>query len=175
MQECLESRALRTNRRTPCVSATPRLLVGSSRMIRSLSKCIARAIATAWRSPPEREPIGVVGGMLFSMPTFCRRSRDLVHGCLIHPVQEARSLDRLPTQEQVAGNRQLRDQRGILVDRLDALGNGIGGGPDIDLAAADIDLSARRLDCAGENLDERRFAGTIVPEQPDDLAPRPSA
>ena len=92
MQEWPESRALRTNRSTPCVSATPRLLVGSSRMIRSLSKCIARAIATAWRSPPESEPIGVVGGMFLLMPTRLRRSpRDLVHRLLIHPVEEARA------------------------------------------------------------------------------------
>src|SRR5271157_3661658 len=58
MQEWPESRALRTNRSTPWVSATPRLLVGSSRMMRSLSKNIARAIATACRSPPDSEPIG---------------------------------------------------------------------------------------------------------------------
>jgi hypothetical protein len=90
----------------------------------------------------------------------------LVHGCLIHPVQDARSLDRLATQEQVAGNRQLRDQRGILVDRLDALGNGIGGGPDIDLVAADVDLSARRLDCAGENLDGVDLPAPLSPRSP---------
>ena len=46
--------------------------MGSSRMMRSLSKCIARAMATAWRSPPESEAIGRVGGMFFAMPT--RRS-----------------------------------------------------------------------------------------------------
>ncbi len=72
MQEWPESRALRTKCSTPWVSATPRLLVGSSRMIRSLSKYMARAIATAWRSPPESEAIGVVGGMFLEMPT--RRS-----------------------------------------------------------------------------------------------------
>ena len=55
MQECPELRAPRTKLSTPWVSATPRLLVGSSRMIRSLSKCIARAMATAWRSPPESD------------------------------------------------------------------------------------------------------------------------
>ena len=74
MQEWPESRALRTKLSTPCVSATPRLLVGSSRMMRSLSKCMARAIATAWRSPPESEPIGVVGGMFLVMPTLRRSS-----------------------------------------------------------------------------------------------------
>jgi hypothetical protein len=110
------------------------------------------------------------GDALFYADLLQAIARDLVHGCLIHPVQEARSLERLAAQEQVAGNRQLRDQRGILVDRLDALGNGIGGGPDVDLAAADVDLPARRLDCTGENLDERRFAGTIVAQEPDDLA-----
>ncbi len=59
---CPLSRASRTNFRTPCVSATPRLFVGSSRMIRSLSKYIARAMATACRSPPDRAEMGVVAG-----------------------------------------------------------------------------------------------------------------
>ena len=36
---------------------------------------MARAIATAWRSPPESEPIGVVGGMFLVMPTCLSRSR----------------------------------------------------------------------------------------------------
>ncbi len=63
MQEWPESRALRTKRSTPCVSGDAQI-VGRlvSRMMRSLSKCIARAIATAWRSPPDSEPIGVAGG-----------------------------------------------------------------------------------------------------------------
>ena len=72
MQECPEFRAPRTKFNTPCVSATPRLLVGSSRMMRSLSKCIARAIATACRSPPDSEEIGVSGGICFSIPTLRR-------------------------------------------------------------------------------------------------------
>jgi hypothetical protein len=38
-------------------------------MMRSLSKYMARAIATACRSPPESELIGVVGGMSLVMPT----------------------------------------------------------------------------------------------------------
>ena len=42
-------------------------------MIRSLSKCIARAIATAWRSPPDSDAIGVSGGICFSIPTLRRR------------------------------------------------------------------------------------------------------
>ncbi len=74
MQEWPESRAFLTKLRTPWVSATPRLLVGSSRMMRSLSKYIARAMATAWRSPPERDSIGVVGGMSLLIPTDLRSS-----------------------------------------------------------------------------------------------------
>ena len=171
MQECPESRALRTKRRTPRVSATPRLLVGSSRMIRSLSKCIARAIATAWRSPPESELIGVVGGMSLVMPTFLRRSRgDLVHGRLIHAVEEARALDRLAAEEEVARDRKLRDQGRVLVDRLDAERDRVGGAADVDLAAADVDVAAGRRDRARQNLDQRRLAGAVVAEEPDDLA-----
>ena len=44
---------------------------------------MARAMATAWRSPPDSELIGVVGGMFLVMPTSrMRRRGDLVHRAL---------------------------------------------------------------------------------------------
>ena len=93
MQEWPESRALRTKFSTPCVSATPRLFVGSSRMMSSLSKYIARAMATAWRSPPESEPIGVVRrNVLADADPPEELARDRVHRRLVHAVQEARPL-----------------------------------------------------------------------------------
>ena len=36
--------------------------------------------------------------------------------------------------------------------------------------AAHQDFTAGRLDCAGEDLDQGRFAGTVVAKQADDLA-----
>src|ERR1700692_586704 len=69
-------------------------------------------------------------------------ARDLVHDSLIHPVEEPRRLDRLAAEEQVARDRQLRHQRRILVDRLDAEGDGIGRVLDAYLAAAHLDVAA---------------------------------
>ena len=83
----------------PLVSSTPRLLVGSSRIIRSLSKCIARAMATACRSPPDNALIGVVGGISFVIPTRLSKSpRDLVHCFLIEPIEKA-ALSPVPGRE----------------------------------------------------------------------------
>ena len=48
-------------------------------------------------------------------------ARDRVHRRLVHAVEEARPLHRLAAEEQVARDRELRDQRRILVDRLDAV------------------------------------------------------
>ena len=44
------------------------------------------------------------------------------------------------------------------------------GAPAGDRLAADEDLAAGRLDHAGEDLDQRRLAGAVVADQPDDLA-----
>ena len=62
------SLASRMKRMTPSASSTPRLFVGSSMMMRSASKNIARAMAMAWRSPPDRRAMGVSGSRALTIP-----------------------------------------------------------------------------------------------------------
>ncbi len=72
-------------------------------------------------------------------------------------------------EEEVAGDGQLRDQRRVLVDRLDAVGDGVACVPQIDLLAADEDVAAGKRNRARKHLDQRRLAGAVVAEQSDDL------
>ena len=53
----------------------------------------------------------------------CRR----FHRSTIHAVEEARAFQRLAPEKQVARNGELRDQRRVLVDGLDAVRDGIVG------------------------------------------------
>src|SRR6218665_820195 len=75
MQEWPEARASLMNRRTARVSSAPRLLVGSSRMIRSEEKNMARAMAMDWRSPPDSPLILVCGSRFFEIPALRSNSR----------------------------------------------------------------------------------------------------
>ena len=80
-----------------------------------------------------------------------------------------RPLDRLAAEEQVARDGELRDQRRVLVDRLDAVGDRVGRVPDVDLPALHVDFAAGRAHRARQHLDQRRLAGAVVAEQADDL------
>ena len=98
-----------------------------------------------------------------------QRGRHLLHLGLIHLTEEARPLDRLAAEEQVAGDGKLRHERRILVDRLDAVGDGVGRATHVDLLAPDVDITAGGAHGPGQHLDERRLAGAVVAEQADDL------
>ena len=97
-------------------------------------------------------------------------ARDRVHPRLVHAVQEARPFDRLAAEEEVARDGELRDQRGILVDRLDPVRDRVGRGADRHLLAAHENVAARDRHGARQHLDQRRFSGAVVAEQADDLA-----
>ncbi len=105
------------------------------------------------------------------MPTDLQElAGDPVHGRLVHAVEEARAPDRLPAEEEVAGDGELRDQRRVLVDRLDPERDGVGRAVDAHLAAAEPDLAAGGRHHAREHLYQRRLAGAVVAKQAHDLA-----
>ena len=75
--------------------------------------------------------MAVLGGMSLVMPTSrMSAGRDLVHEVLVHPVEDARALERLATEEEVARDRQLVHQGRVLVDGLDTVGDGVVGAVD---------------------------------------------
>ena len=141
--------------------------------MRSLSKCIARAIATACRSPPDSERIGVEAGIDLPIPTSAQKvAGDLAPSRCVHAVEEARALERLAAEEQIARDRELRDQRRILVDRLDAERDRVGRAADVDLLPRTMMSPLVARTAPDEHLDQRRLARAVVAEQPDDLLAR---
>src|ERR1700722_3352844 len=97
---------------------------------------------------------------------------DLLHQRRVHAVQEARALDRFAPEEQISSDRELGDQRRILIDRLDAKRDRVRGAADVDALAAYDDVALGRAHGAREHLDQRRLARAVVPQQPDNLLAR---
>ena len=86
-------------------------------------------------------------------------------------VDEAEAVGDLPADEEVAPERLLLGERLVLVDGLDRQvvrhAHRIVG--EVDLPVADEDAPGGRLQHAGHHLDQRRLAGAVVADQPDDL------
>ena len=162
----------RNRRRRSSTSATCRTLiaaVGSSiRTILARDRCV-RAMATAWRWPPD------------IMRTFSRRARfgfqlveqltrALVHGAVVENAERAEAAHLLARQEDVGRCRQVVAQREVLIDDLDAGGARIDRLVEMDRPAFQQHLAARRREIAGDDLDQRRLAGAVVAHEPDNLA-----
>jgi hypothetical protein len=76
----------------------------------------------------------------------------------------------LVPEEQVEVHGQLRDQREVLVDRLDPVGAGVLDRVEADALAADAHLAPVLLVEAAEDLDQRALAGSVVADEPEHLA-----
>ena len=123
------------------------------------------------RSPPDRLETVEIHGDAGAAEADCLKQDLLSELLLALDVDEAETVGDLPTDKEIAPQRLLLGERLVLVDRLDrqivrhphrifALRN---------LAVADVNLARRRRQHAGHNLDQRRFAGAVVADQPDDL------
>ena len=75
-----------------------------------------------------------------------------------------------PTQEHVGRDVQRRRNRQGLVDGLDAGTSGVLRRLEVHLLAVQVDLSGVWDQGAGESLDQRRLAGTVVADHREDLA-----
>src|ERR1700738_1960730 len=110
----------RMRSRTWRLSATPSAAVGSSMMTMRAFQRSARAIATAWRWPPESSSTGRGG----SAVSVLRRgggaqgARFRPHAALVEDAQARRQAARqLGADEDVLPDRQARGEGEILVDR----------------------------------------------------------
>ena len=80
-------------------------------------------------------------------------------------------LRHLVAQEEIEVDRELRDQREILVDGLDPVCAGVLDRVEADALAVDEHVALVLLVEAAEDLDERALAGAVVADEPEHLAP----
>ena len=85
-----------------------------------------------------------------------------VHGAAVDAVCPA---ERLAAHEDVLGDREVREQRGLLVDHGDAGVLGLGGAVEVDLLVTEQELAGVAAVDAGDDLDQRRLAGAVLPDQ----------
>ena len=124
-------------------------------------------MASAFRSPPDRFStsfLGVVEKDAHFGDGLQRLARHAVE------VQEAPPAARLLAEEEVAGDVHDGDKSQVLVDDFKAFGPRLAGILPADLFPLVVDRSAGRREDSGHDLDERRFAGAVVADQPQDLA-----
>ena len=157
---------------TLLVSLTERWLVGSSRISTFDLKCMARAMATPCRWPPESSPTSASGERRCrstSAIAWTLSSRMRFWSSM--PKPPIAKLQRLAADEQVAGDRHGRDHGIVLVDRLDAEVHRVARacGCATGLPSIRISPSSGSVD-AGQDLDQRRLAGAVVADQADRLA-----
>ena len=86
------------------------------------------------------------------------------------PVDGAEARARRMAEKDVLGDRQIVEQHGFLMDRGDAVLEGLVRAGERDRLAADADLAGVRLVDAGEDLHQRRLAGAVLADQRGHLA-----
>ncbi len=81
------------------------------------------------------------------------------------PVDPPAAAEGHPAHEDVLGDRQVGEERRLLVDDGDARVLRLGRGAEVDLLAAEQELSAIAPVDAGDDLDQRRLARTVLADQ----------
>jgi hypothetical protein len=87
-----------------------------------------------------------------------------------HLEDPERLLELLPAQEDVGVHVEVLRQGQILIDRLDAEPQSVHGGLDLGLLAHEEHLALVGTVDAGDHLDQRRLARSIVADQTDHLS-----
>ncbi len=155
----------RTTRKRSSTSRSPSEAVGSSMIRMRASAPRARAISTSCCSGIERRRTSVSGSMLAPIrDSSCRaRSRRLR--------QRTRSpgAARFEAEGDVLGDGQVGEEGRLLVDRGDAEGAGADGVVVDDRLAEDFERALVGGVGAGDDLDERRFAGAVLADESVDL------
>ena len=154
---------------TWAVCDTPSAAVGSSMMTSLASRMTARATATDWRWPPESEPTSWRTD--WTVVTERSASVFLAVSSIRRLVEQAVG-EHLVTEEHVLDDVQVVAQGEILVHGGDPERVGVPRGPDVHRPSLPDDLAGGRCPDARDRLDQRRLAGTVVPDQRGDLPGR---
>src|SRR6185437_16142806 len=105
-------------------------------------------------------------------PETDRVDQDLLRDFLLAPdVDEAEPVDDLPADKEIAPQRLLLGQRLVLVDGFDReiVRHADRVFARLKLPLADEDPARGRFEHPGHDLDQRRFAGAVVADEPDNL------
>ncbi len=86
------------------------------------------------------------------------------------PVDPAGAAERLAAHEDVLGDRQVGEQRRLLVDHRDAGRLGLGGRAEVDVVTLEPERAAVALVDARHDLDQRGLAGAVLPDERVDRA-----
>ena len=154
------------------VWTTPSAAVGSSRKTTLLAQVIARAIAICCRWPPDIVPTGAVNERTVP-PRSANPAAAFARMALLsmNPNQPSSALARdLPAEEHVLDRVEVRRQREVLVDDLDAHVGRLVRTPDRHRLALEQELAGVQFQVARQRLDHRRLPGAVVADQGDDLA-----
>ena len=126
----------------------------------------ARAISTSCCWGMLSSPASISGSM--RAPT--RPSSSSARRCRSRQSTRPQRPVRSSAERDVLRDRQLAEQRGLLIDRRDAERLRGRGREPRERLAIERDLTGVRLHRAGEDLDERRLAGAVLADERVDLA-----
>ena len=150
-------------------SLTPIAASGSSSSRMRASECTERAIAIAWRWPPDSRATGVLtDGMLTPMSEMYSSAARAHRAVVEQPQRDGCSSSRLRNTlwKTLSSSTSARSWKTVsmpsaarLVDRAQ-----------LDRLAVEVDLPRVGLVVAAEDLDQRRLAGAVVAQQAEHLA-----
>ena len=149
------------------VSAGPSAAVGSSMIRMRALKWTARAMATAWRCPPDSDPTGV---LRLVNRGLSRRITSRVADAIAESSSAPVRVEHLAAEEHVGGGVDVVGERERLVDRLDPERSGVARVVDRHGLAVDEDLAGVGRMGAREHAHQRRLAGAVATDEGDDLA-----
>ena len=143
--------------------------VGSSISTILASASMVRAIATAWRWPPDI-CLTRSRGRVSDFSSLEELAGAAVHGAVVEDRTGPILAAHLAAEEDVGGGGEVVAEREVLVDDLDAVAAGVERPVQDDLAAVHPHAARGWAEVAGDHLDQGRLAGAVVAHQPDDLA-----
>ena len=133
--------------------------VGSSITMIRASQLTARRISTFCLS-------AVRNGPTAASPSSSKPHRETSRRSALHPAPLKQSgATRLDAEEDVLDDGQGRGGRELLRDRRDAVATRIARGRVVDRPAVDEQLAVVGTNHAADDLSERRFAGSVRPDQ----------
>ena len=155
------SRRLRATANSRSTSTPLSAAVGSSMISRLASSEMALAISMICWSAMDSPRAGRRGSRL--TPSRANSADGLgVHG---GAVDAAAGAQWLAAHEDVLGDREVREERRLLVDHRDAGGLGLRGRAEVDVVALEPEGAGVAAVHAGHDLDQRRLAGAVLADQ----------